>query len=70
MFIDLALHGYGFAVRVGAHVDGGPFDAPDPDCEGGVEEGINGHGDGGVGFCGFEAEGVVPVEGCCAEGEC
>lgn len=52
-----------------ARVYNASLDEVDPGCEEAVEEGVEGDGDGGVGFCGVEAEGVVPVEAGGAEEE-
>lgn len=54
---------------VGADVYRAFLDAPDPECQGAVEERVEEHGDGGVGLGGLETELVVPVEGGCADGE-
>lgn len=53
----------------GALVDCALFDIEDPEGEESVEDGVEGDGEGGVSFCGLEAEVVVPGEASGGEGE-
>lgn len=57
------------SVLVGADVNGSFLNAPNPECEGAIEDGIDGYGDGGIEFCIVETVGVVPVEASGADRE-
>ena len=52
-----------------AYVHGSFFDAPDPECEDGVQQRIDPDCDCGVQFCRLETQLVVPVKGGCADGK-
>jgi len=61
--------GHLVAVLARPHVHDALLDAPDPGRQCAVEQRVQGHGRGGVGLGGLEAQRVVPVEAGGAEGE-